>query len=56
MTGVPSFERKCAIEEILKAKELDYCLYSCSSRSSLRTILFDVCKCLMVQVAIHCDL
>ena len=50
MTGIPSIERRCAIEGVLKAKEVDYYLLSCSSHSTLRSILFELCRYLTVII------
>ena len=43
ITGIPSYERNYAVELVVKEKGFDYCLISCSSRSTTRSLLFDLC-------------
>lgn len=48
MTGVPSFERRYAVEHVLRKKNIAYSLLTSSAQSTLRSVLFDISKSLAV--------
>ena len=50
MTGVPSFERRYAVESILKKKGIEYTLLNASAQSTLRSVLFDISTSLAVWI------
>ena len=43
ITGIPSYERIYAVELVLKERNIDYFIHSCTSRSTIRSILYSVC-------------
>ena len=55
MTGVPSLERRTAVELVLERKSLDYYVYSCTSHTTLREVLSDFCKYISVVDANKSD-
>ena len=56
ITGIPSYERIYAVELVLKEKNIDYFIHSCTSRSTIRSILYSICLHMAVLICLIYDM
>ena len=56
ITGIPSYERIYAVELVLKERNIDYFIHSCTSRSTIRSILYSICLYMAVLICLIYDM